>query len=329
MNEILKTTKFVLDNSKYVKINKNKIKDFCKVFSESHINHWLNEAPFDFNKLNENEKLHSLLVFDSISFSYWGTPKWTVNYNGENFDGAWGMIVSVCKAVANKKQLLKANYLKNISEKDFSDILKGNVEIPLFSERLKILKEVGSILERDFNSDFNNLKKESKGDALKLLDLILKHFPSFNDFSPYKGKTIYFHKRAQLLVADIYQMFNEEMKNLDEITACADYKLPMVLRKLGILEYSRELADKIDNRIEILKDSEEEIEIRANTIWAVEFIKQELKKKIPKINSIHINDHLWLLGQIKDPKDKPYHLTKQLLINRLAINFKRYVYSKY
>ena len=54
-----------------------------------------------------------------------------------------------------------------------------------------------------------------------------------------------------------------------------------------------------------MKDSEEEVEIRANTIWANELIKKELKKKIPNINSIHVNDHLWLLGQCK-----PYHLTR-------------------
>lgn len=310
MNQVLETTKFVVNNSEHVKINKDKIKDFCIVFGESHINHWLNESPFDFSKLTEKDKLHFLFVFNSISFSYWGVPKWNIEYNGENFDGTWGMIACIGKAVENKKKILNANYLKKISKKDLAEILEGNIEIPLFSERLNILMEIGSKLETDFKGDFTNIKRESKEDALEMLDLILKHFPSFNDFSLYKGKKIYFNKRAQLLIADIYQMFSKEMKNIDKITACADYKLPMVLRKLGILEYSKELGKKVDNKIEILKDSKEEVEIRANTIWAVEFIKQELQKKIPKINSIHINDHLWLLGQIKNSKDKPYHLTR-------------------
>ena len=316
MDGILETTKFVVDNSKYVKINKNKIRDFLKNFGESHINHWLNESPFDFSKLSNKEKLHFLLVCNSISFSYWGEPKWEVEYKGEKFDGAWGMIASIGKSIENKKPILNPNYLKGISEKELKEILKGNVIIPLFESRLKILREIGSILIRDFDGDFDKLIKQSDGDALKLLNLIIKHFPSFNDFSPYKGKTIYFHKRAQLLISDIYQLFNGKdygnLKNLDKITACADYKLPMVLRKLGILEYSKELSEKVDKKIEIVKNSEEEVEIRANTIWAVEFIKQELKKKNSGINSIHINDHLWLLGQIKSPKDKPYHLTRTI-----------------
>ena len=314
MESVLETTKFVVDKSHYVKIKNKPIKEFCKNFSESHINHWLNESPFDFRKLNEKEKLNFLLVFNAISFSYWGEPKWTIDYKGEKFDGAGGMIASIGKAIEKNKPILNSVYLKNISEKDFAEILKGNVKIPLFAEWLKILREIGQIIVRDFNGEFENLVKKSNGDALKLLELILKHFPSFNDFSPYKGKMIYFQKRAQLLVADIYQMFQGkkygEMKNLDKITACADYKLLMVLRNMGILEYAKELEKKIDNKKEILKDSKEEVEIRANTIYANELIKKELRKKIKKIDSIHVNDHLWLLGQIKSPKNKPYHLTR-------------------
>ncbi|MBU0977142.1 MAG: queuosine salvage family protein [Nanoarchaeota archaeon] len=314
MNKILTTTKFVTENSNHVKINKPAIKEFCKTFSESHINHWLNESPFDFSQLNDKEKLHFLLVFDAMSFSYWGEPKWTIEYKGEKFDGAWGMIASLGKAIENKKPILSPEYLRGISEKDLNAILKGNTEIPLLAERKKILTEVGSALLKDFDGDFSNLIKEANHDAVNLLDLILKHFPSFNDFSSYKGKTIYFQKRAQLLVADINQMFGGEgygkMENMDEITACADYKLPTVMRKKGILEYSKKLEDKIDNKVEILRNSEEEVEIRASTIWANEFIKKELKKQIKNINSIHVNDHLWLLGQIKSSEDKPYHRTR-------------------
>lgn len=310
MNEVLETTKFVLKNLINVKINKNKIKEFCDHFGESHINHWLNESPFNFSILSKKEKLHFLLVFNSISFSYWGTPKWTIDYRGENFDGAWGMIASLGKAFENKIPILNSKFLKNLSEEEFGKILRGNVEIPLFKERLKILREVGLVLEEKFDGDFFNLYKKSGGDSLKLLNLILDNFPSFQDYSLYHGKKIYFNKRAQLLVADISQMFPGEIKNLSAITACADYKLPMVLRNLGIFKYSKSLSEKIDKKKEILKNSNEEIEIRVSTIWGVELIKEELKKKIPSITSIHINDHLWLLGQIKNPKDKPYHLTR-------------------
>lgn len=97
---------------------------------------------------------------------------------------------------------------------------------------------------------------------------------------------------------------------MNQITACADYKLPQILRKLEILEYAPILVEKIDNEIEIKKGSPEETEIRANAIWAVEFIKEEVKKRNPQIMSFQINDDLWLATQEKFDGDKPCHRTR-------------------
>jgi hypothetical protein len=314
MNKILESTKFVVDNSEHVKINPKKIVDFCKYFKRQHIKHWFVEAPYDIKKLNPKDRLHFLLVIDSMSFSYWGEPKWTLTYKSKELNGGYGLIAAVGKAIENKIPILDAKYLSTISEPDLAKILEGNIQIPLLQERLKILREVGKVLVNKFDGDFSNMINEADGDSQMLLDMIIKNFPSFEDSATYKGKRIYFYKRAQLLVSDIFQAFNGQgygkLKNIDQLTACADYKLPLVLRRLGIFEYSDYLADKVDNKILIEKGSLEEIEIRANTIWAVELLKQKIKAKIPNIDSIHINDHLWLLGQKKLKKDKPYHLTR-------------------
>ena len=36
------------------------------------------------------------------------------------------------------------------------------------------------------------------------------------------------------------------LTGMDQFTACADYKLPQALRKLGIISYAHELEEKID-----------------------------------------------------------------------------------
>jgi len=314
MNKIIESTKFVADHSQHVKINSKEVDNFCEYFSPKHMKHWFNEAPFDIKKLNPKDRLHFLLVFNSISFSYWGDPKWKIQYNGEELDGAYGMIGAIGRAIENKFPILEAKYLANISESNFLKILEGNVQIPLFEERLNILREVGNVLLKKFNGDLTNLVLKASGDSQKLLNLIIENFSSFTDESTYKGTKVYFYKRAQLLTADIYQAFIDHefgrLKNINELTACADYKLPFVLRRLGIFSYSDYLANKIDNQIQIEKDSEEEIEIRANTIWTVELMKQKIKQKIDQVDSIHINDHIWMLGQKKLKNDKPYHLTR-------------------
>jgi hypothetical protein len=96
---------------------------------------------------------------------------------------------------------------------------------------------------------------------------------------------------------------------MDKLTAFADYKLPQVLRHLGILRYSPELADKIEQRILIEAGSREEVEIRANTIWAVELMRQELEKMGKGLRAFEIDWILWNLGQDEAFKEKPYHRT--------------------
>ncbi len=70
------------------------------------------------------------------------------------------------------------------------------------------------------------------------------------------------------------------------------------------------MQEKIDAKIEISAGSEEEVEIRANTIWAVELIKEEIRKHGGSITSNQINDYLWIQTQQKNPDDKPYHRTR-------------------
>ncbi|MCX6809239.1 MAG: queuosine salvage family protein [Candidatus Berkelbacteria bacterium] len=314
MNKILQTTRFVVENSDFVKINHDKVTEFSKDFNPDKTNHWLNAAPFRFSEFSDEQKLHFLFVFDALSFSYWGEPKWTVEHKSKKHDGAWGMILALGRGIEEGVPLTNFEYCANIGKNGFAHILRGNIEIPLFEKRYKIIKEIGTVMKEKFNGKASNLIEEASGNGQTLLNLIVKNFPSFRDVTKYKAKNIYFYKRAQLLVADIYQIFAEKgfgaLKNMDQITACADYKLPQILRKLGILEYMNDLACKVDNKIEIADNSPEEIEIRANTIWAVELIKKEVQKRHPQIMSFQINDDLWLATQGKNNGDKPYHRTR-------------------
>lgn len=100
--------------------------------------------------------------------------------------------------------------------------------------------------------------------------------------------------------------------NDNNMTGCADYKIPQVLRHLGILEYSNELADIIDSEQTIEHDSEMEVEIRANMLYAIELIKNGLHQKDINMSSVQIDNALWLLSKNKEFKDKPHHLTRTI-----------------
>lgn len=183
MNKIIETCKFVFDNSQHVKINSEKVDEFVDYFNDSHIKNWIDESPFNLRKLNLKDRLHFLLLVNSINFSYWGDPKWKIIYHSEEVDGAYGMISAVARAIENEIPILDAKFLSEIKEDELSKILKGNVQIPLFEERLKILRETGTTLLKKFDSDFTNLLKKANGDSQKLLSLIIENFPSFEDSS--------------------------------------------------------------------------------------------------------------------------------------------------
>ncbi len=304
----------MVKNSDFVKINHGKVEEFSNSFDHGQVAHWLSAAPYDFSHLNDEDKLHFVFLFNALSFSYWGNPKWAVAHKDKEHDGSWGMILALGRSLDEGTKLLDFKYCSQISKQEFSKILRGNVVIPLLEERWKILREIGTNMVAKYGGKVSNLTKEAGGDAQKLVELIVKNFPSFSDTSSFKDREIYFYKRAQLFVADIYQLFKGNnfaaVKNIDQLTACADYKLPQILRKVGILEYATELAERIDNKIEINHDSQEELEIRANTIWAVESIKEKAKEHNPRVLSFEINDHLWLLTQQKVAGEKPYHLTR-------------------
>ena len=84
--------------------------------------------------------------------------------------------------------------------------------------------------------------------------------------------------------------------------------MSQILRSFDVIKYSDELSNKVDNYIEIAHDSEEEIEIRAATIWSVELIRQQ----IPDLTAGEIDNTIWLMSQSMQGQVKPYHRTRTI-----------------
>ena len=51
-----------------------------------------------------------------------------------------------------------------------------------------------------------------------------------------------------------------KLKNADRLTMFADYRVPQILRELGIMIYDENLIRRIDSKIELRAHSYEEIE---------------------------------------------------------------------
>ncbi len=308
-------SKIISDCSKLVKLDYSKIDRFCNNFDPSKLKHWLSDSPFQLTSIpTDEEKLAFLTVFNSLSFSYWGSPKWRVNFSGYIIDGTWAMLACLGRSVTSGVISLDANKLAELPEITFKEILAGSVEIPLLYERLQNIRDIGQVIANRYGGKFTNFVEESKFDAQLMLSRLTSDFSSFSDVSNYNDLTVGFYKRAQLLVSDICNSFQHSrrlnVRGLETLTACADYKLPQVLRYYEILDYSRELIDSIVMGNELSSGSPEEVEIRANTIHAVELIKERLQNNLIFVTASQINDLLWLEGQTKLPNDEPYHRTR-------------------
>ncbi len=300
IEKILKSTRYVVDNSEHVKINQGQIKKFCdNIESIDNISlNWLENTPFDLKVLDEKEKANFVLLFNALSFSYWGTPYWQVHYQNQTFKrGSWSLVASILRAREEGLPILDADYQSSISKDDLGIMLRANRQIPLFKERLEILQSVGSSLKDKYDGDFRDVVAASNDDAVDLLDIITEEFPSFSDTAQYKEKTIYFQKRAQALVQSTHS-FLRKLTNIDRLTALADYIVPKELYEKKILEYSPELEEKIENRVVLATRGIYVNEIRANTIWAVKYIAEELYNI--QATQMGINDYLWLTGGNKD-----------------------------
>ena len=310
--QIIESLLPLTEQLRFVTIDRDKLNTFCSQLHSRHFNPSAWDFDFIYSRLDKSG-IDYFLIFNCVNFCYWGTPKWTVTYQDHDRDGAWGMLAALSRALEEEYPILEGEYLAGITQSDLKRILRGNIEIPLFPQRLNILREVGRVLTKNFGGHFYQVLEAAEGSAVKLVNLLVSNFPSFDDSVDWEGHHLLFYKRAQLGVAMLGEHWNAHkitlFDDLDQLTVSADYKLPQVLRNLGILKYGTSLARTIEENRRIPANSREELEIRAATIMAGEMMNDLLKKRIKGITSQHVDRLIWLAGQKKSSRDKPYHKT--------------------
>ncbi|MDP3882068.1 MAG: queuosine salvage family protein [Nanoarchaeota archaeon] len=315
MNKVLETTWEVVKRSRSVSINRDEVGFFSSDIEVEDIKTWetANILPKPHKELDDKEKVQLIFTANALNFCYWQEPRWNIEYGGKKFKGSLALWASFNRALDENIPILDAFYLEHLEERDFLNVTRGENKIPLLGQRVEILREIGRVLRERYGGKFAQVINKSGGSALSLVDLLTSHFPSYRDQAKYQGLPVFFNKRAQLATSDLYQTFNGEswgnLSGINSLTAFADYKIPAVLRDLGIIGYRGELADRIDSKQEIPAGSKEEIEIRANQIWAVEYIRRELQPRMPGINAVKIDNWLWIKGQSRPLESRHPHRT--------------------
>lgn len=164
LDKILETNKFVVDNAKYVKINYKKIGELINELLEFENVHYLTKFPYPIYDMNTKDIINFLLIYNSIDFSFWGNPKWTIEVNEKKLDGGIALLHCIFNLFNGQDSSEVYRQLENMTIGDFRKILKGNVDIPLLEERYKIVTDIAKIVNLKMNGNFYNYIKNMNTD---------------------------------------------------------------------------------------------------------------------------------------------------------------------
>ena len=194
---------------------------------------------------------------------------------------------------------------------------------PLIEMIVQVARNSGQQLLEADQPDFVSFVKThtidpatGQASACHLVHQLASQFPAFRDFRLWHEQIpVYFLKKAQLAVAELYQRFGEQDQtnfgfyDIKRLTVGSDNVLPCVLRVLGILELPRELGETIESG-HPLPAGIREIELRATTIAATETMLDHVHAGCW---SKSLDDYLWMLGKESGFRELERHATPDTL----------------
>lgn len=167
------------------------------------------------------------------------------------------------------------------------------------------MQELGAFIAGQ--GGFTHFIAARKGDPEHLI-AALKNLSAFRDVHSYLGAELPFMKRAQHLCASLQLLYEQHgqrlFDDLSSLTLFADPSVPKVLAVDGVLRYTPELELRIHGGQEIESGSDEEIEIRACALHALELIKGH-----SPLESYQIDHILWHKSHEPRYADQPSHKT--------------------
>lgn len=321
---VLESCRWVMGRARHVRIAREAVESLAERFASDtapppswHSRwHWFDPASFDCSAL-------AILALDAVNFCFWGADeatRWRVRIGEAWLQGYWACAACCKRAIEAGKPLHDPAYLSELTLDEVAGIFAGDelaaAPIPLLPERLAALREVGQVLRARYRGSIAQLLGAADGSAIGVTLLLARHFRSFDDVAWYQGRAVRFYKRAQIYAADLHGAYDGKppgaLRHMDRLTAFADYKVPLVLRRYGVLEYAPDLSRATDRTEPIPPGDPREIEIRAATVCAVEDVRTTMHRRGVARTAPEIDWQLWLLGQEPHPDDRPYHRTRTI-----------------
>jgi len=245
----------------------------------------------------DREQLANLvLLIDALNFCFWG-PQPVHSTGGVEHRGFNAMLAAIADEARRDARWFNPQFWCDATPGEFRLAVSPFGELPLLHERQRIVRETGRLLIERFDGRFSEAVESVNGRAWDVAALLLCSFDSFRDVSEHRNRPVFFAKRAQITALDLSMAWAEHgyepLSGLEALTAFADYRLPQALRHLGILELSDELRETVEGGAELPAGCEEEVEMRAATVVAVERMREQLARRGREVPAWQIDWYLW------------------------------------
>jgi len=319
-SKVLKSVSDIISDSNHLKINEKNIEN---------ISDWLAYEEFSFPKNNDRKIdpdnfIRTTMLINTLNFAFTdfdNSIKYEITRNGNLLSDSEAMFTQIHEAIESGINLLDGKVQAGLTFKDLENIFEGNIEMPMLHERKEILNQVGQKLVDSYEGDWvnfiNNCPKKLYSNGEGLIERLVAEFPRFDDSSKYRGKDVHFYKLAQLAFWGIHgELSHSNYFNIEDInsmSAFADYIVPVALKVMKIVEYSEDLNEKINNGILIERDSEEEIEIRAASLFATAKLTEAVNLRRPADKTIIIPQLDYRLWKSYHATHHPHHLTYTIM----------------
>lgn len=290
---------------------------------------WLAYEPLTFpdagNPLwpqGDPDRLTDFLLFINtlnFAFSDFATGvKFEAARGGRRWSDSDGLNACVLNALDAGVPVLDGAWMAQADVGELERIFAGSIRMPMLEERATILNAVGTVLAERYEGRWSRWFHAcppvmyAGGDGL--LERLATEFPRFRDVSDYHGRPVELYKLAQLALWQLHAAHRATgtfaLGDLADMTAFADYIVPVALRLFGILVPSEDLARRIDAGVEIARDSDEEVELRAHSLYATALLTDAVnRRRLPGMRIV-IPQLDWRLWSTYHATTFPHHLTR-------------------
>ena len=321
---VLESIRPVIEKSRDVHTNVEKIVEVAGWMAYEELAMPVYPVPTGVKSTDPNDVVDLILVANSIdtAFTDFKTHvKFQVDHEGQHWSDSDAMFACLNRAMNDGIPMLDGKFLAKVSRAELEKVFSGNMEMPMLDEKLAVLHQVGSVLAEKYGGRFHNFVKSCPAllydGGNGLVERMAKEFPRFNDVSPYDGHEIKFYKLAQLGLWFAYATYPKNgpvrLDDVERMTTFPDYIVPVALRLLGINSYSPELEHAIGSYQLIPRNSAQEVEIRAHSIYATALLREEINKiRPPDLQVIipQVNERLWTHYHTTF---WPHHLTQTIM----------------